>query len=255
MPESSEGQLYRVANPVECSIMQRKDLKGEPPFYTWLFHDLKQAKRFFGTYCAPFNKQHSHLGTLFDHTVPNNKLQYDGYQAWFRALLNKEAVRSTVENGNALIDLLRWSGGGMKDVIPTRYTYIIPELGDELYFTDQSYFYLREKRVKHVMLANASTKIRYGGEFHPRPKGGWKSSFKESKDVSWELVFDNDSGTYTPSKDHLTCLKEWLEYNFPGVSFVVYAHDDEELKKSIKRMKKYRTERWEERIRQHSSQP
>jgi len=81
-------------------------------------------------------------------------------------------------------------------------------------------------------LANCSEYVRYAGEFHPRPKYGWKRW-----DDEWELVFDNGSGTYSPEADLLMNLKELLSFNFPGLNIVTYDYKDPRLKESMEDLK------------------
>jgi len=47
----------------------------------------------------------------------------------------------------------------------------------------------------------------------------------------YELIIDNDSGTYRPSADLLPTLRKFLESNFPGLHIVTKACDDDELTK------------------------
>ena len=50
--------------------------------------------------------------------------------------------------------------------------------------------------------------------------------------MHWELVIDNNSGTYSPSPLLLPNLQELLEYNFPAFKIVAYDHNDPRLKES-----------------------
>ncbi|KAF4992601.1 hypothetical protein FDECE_13652, partial [Fusarium decemcellulare] len=45
----------------------------------------------------------------------------------------------------------------------------------------------------------------------------------------YQLVIDNDSGTYRPDKSTLPQLKEFLEKNFPELGIVVMHWEDKEL--------------------------
>lgn len=69
----------------------------------------------------------------------------------------------------------------------------------------------------------------YSGEFHPRPEGGWGafSDEKNDQDVDWELLIDNNSGTYGPDKEMLPKLQQLMEYNFPGLKIVALDREDE----------------------------
>jgi hypothetical protein len=54
----------------------------------------------------------------------------------------------------------------------------------------------------------------------------------------YELVIDNDSGTYRPSAELLPILRKLLESNFPGLYIVTKACDDDELTKIKEEQKK-----------------
>ncbi|KAF3762803.1 hypothetical protein M406DRAFT_341946 [Cryphonectria parasitica EP155] len=47
----------------------------------------------------------------------------------------------------------------------------------------------------------------------------------------YQLIIDNDSGTYRPDKHQLPHLREFLEQNFPGLGIVAMHWEDEELQK------------------------
>jgi hypothetical protein len=83
--------------------------------------------------------------------------------------------------------------------------------------------------------------VRYSGEFHPRPKGGWQTFNDDMTDeeVEWELVIDNNSGTYSPNSALLPALKRCLEYNFPGFNIVALDYKDPALKESTDTCRAY----------------
>lgn len=83
--------------------------------------------------------------------------------------------------------------------------------------------------------------VRYSGEFHPRPQGGWQN-FRDDmydSDVPWELVIDNNSGTYGPDPMMLPALKACMEYNFPGFKIVALDFNDPTLKESVEACRTY----------------
>jgi len=59
---------------------------------------------------------------------------------------------------------------------------------------------------KHAVHANVATSVNCAGEFHFQPDGD-----------SYKLILDNNSGTYAPTMEHLDCLKNTLQRNFPGL--------------------------------------
>ncbi|KAF5323672.1 hypothetical protein D9758_018355 [Tetrapyrgos nigripes] len=129
------------------------------------------------------------------------------------------------------------SGGNTTSKSPTRikptiYTYIISAEDDSFRFSETGAAFFVDFASKHALHANCAEGVRYSGEFHPRPRIlrpdpsnpgqqvslGW-SAFDESipdDSVEWELVFDNNSGTYAPDKKLLGRLKGLMEGNFCG---------------------------------------
>lgn len=98
---------------------------------------------------------------------------------------------------------------------------------------------------KHALHANCATAVRYSGEFHPRPSfpdgSGW-GSFNDSMSddsVPWELVIDNNSGTYAPNPELLQTLRQLLEYNFPGMRVVALDFKEDMLTRSREACREY----------------
>jgi len=83
--------------------------------------------------------------------------------------------------------------------------------------------------------------VRYSGEFHPRPRGGWQNFHDDISDgdVKWEFVIDNNSGTYAPDKALLPTLKALLEFNFPDVAVFALDRQDPQLEESREACRAY----------------
>ncbi|CAE6448127.1 unnamed protein product [Rhizoctonia solani] len=155
------------------------------------------------------------------------------------------------------------------------YTYVIT-LDGQLRFTETGDEFAVEMLSKHSMHADRARYIAFSGEFFVRRIGtkGWEDDLPENQDAQldtqedeiekkhdkhetrptkaidkakhhppsqYELVIDNDSGTYRPKKELLPLLAEYLgnETNFggPGGLGKITAMDgfDEELKDTKKR--------------------
>jgi len=126
-------------------------------------------------------------------------------------------------------------------VKPTVYTYIISSEDDSFRFSETGAAFFVDFASKHALHSNCATAVRYSGEFHPRPKSGWENLREETsdEDVEWEMVIDNNSGTYAPDKGMLGKLQELLEYNFPGFTVCAFDREDEELVKSREACREY----------------
>lgn len=128
-------------------------------------------------------------------------------------------------------------------VKPAVYTYIISTEDDSLRFSETGAAFFVDFASKHALHANCAEAVYYSGEFHPRPVGGWDHFIDTIPDdqVGWELVIDNNSGTYSPDKAMLPQLQKLLEYNFGayGVGIVALDREDEELVKSREACRSY----------------
>jgi hypothetical protein len=136
-------------------------------------------------------------------------------------------------------------------VKPAVYTYVIAVEDDTFRFSETGAKFFVDFASKHALHANCAESVRYAvplqlvhtgadashsysGEFHPRPAGGWAQFSDETADhqTTWELVIDNNSGTYAPDKTLLPQLRALLEYNFPGFSIVALDREDPALAES-----------------------
>lgn len=61
--------------------------------------------------------------------------------------------------------------------------------------------------------------------------GGPPKSSPPVDPAKYELIIDNDSGTYRPNKDLIPIFRKFLQRNFPGLKIVVMACDDDKLQK------------------------
>lgn len=126
---------------------------------------------------------------------------------------------------------------------PAVYTYVIAVNDDSMRFSETGARYLINMVSKHWLHSDCAEAVRFAGEFHPRPVGGWDkfSDDMRDEDVRWELVIDNNSGTYAPKKEMLPALKRVLEMNLPGFAIVALDRDDPEVARSSEACRAYAT--------------
>ncbi|KAI1434514.1 hypothetical protein GGR50DRAFT_687586 [Xylaria sp. CBS 124048] len=133
------------------------------------------------------------------------------------------------------------------------FTYIIT-LDGLMRFTETGKEFGIDMLSKHTMHSDAQIYIAFSGEFfitraedsdtsekldtsQPTPSsdqhivGGPSGRMQPAKPKHYQLVIDNDSGTYRPNKSVLPDLREFLERNFPGLRIVVLSCDDPEDQK------------------------
>lgn len=124
---------------------------------------------------------------------------------------------------------------------PAVYTYVIAVNDDSMRFSETGARYLVNMVSKHWLHSDCAEAVRFAGEFHPRPEGGWDkfSDDKRDEDVRWELVIDNNSGTYAPKKEMLPALKKVLEMNFPGFTILALDREDPEVARSSEACRAY----------------
>ncbi|KAI0818359.1 hypothetical protein GGR55DRAFT_71937 [Xylaria sp. FL0064] len=143
------------------------------------------------------------------------------------------------------------------------FTYVIT-LDGLMRFTETGKQFGIDLLSKHTMHSDAQIYIACSGEFFirrvkkhkasssadlnlpalPPSQEGSSSSSKEhstAKPQDYQLIIDNDSGTYRPDKAVLPDLREFLERNFPGLGVVVLGCDDPEDQKLKEHQRKLRT--------------
>ncbi|KAJ8519235.1 hypothetical protein ONZ45_g3794 [Pleurotus djamor] len=126
---------------------------------------------------------------------------------------------------------------------PAVYTYILSLEDDSFRFSETGAAFFVDFASKHALHANCAEAVRYSGEFHLRPVGGWEAFSDDiaDDDVQWEMVIDNNSGTYAPDPMILPDLTALLEYNFKeyGLNVVALSQADEALKQSREACRAY----------------
>ncbi|KAI0137047.1 hypothetical protein BJ170DRAFT_40955 [Xylariales sp. AK1849] len=132
------------------------------------------------------------------------------------------------------------------------FTYVIT-LDGLFRFTETGKEFGIDLLSKHTMHSNVATYIACSGEFFirrlerptgsedPEPDepthpdapvpGGPPNDSPPTKPQYYQLIIDNDSGTYRPDKSVLPDLRTFLEKNFPGLGIVTLACDDDEDQK------------------------
>lgn len=140
-----------------------------------------------------------------------------------------------IDSADDVLGLLQHGGANAgilaNRVKPAVYTYVIAVEDNSLRFSETGAAFFVDFASKHALHANCAQAVRYSGEFHPRPKGGWVAFNDSTSDnaVQWELVVDNNSGTYAPDKGILPKLQQLLAHNFPGLGIVALDREDQEL--------------------------
>ncbi|KAK4445097.1 hypothetical protein QBC34DRAFT_442004 [Podospora aff. communis PSN243] len=131
------------------------------------------------------------------------------------------------------------------------FTYVIT-LDGMLRFTETGKEFGIDLLSKHTMHSDVAAYIAFSGEFfirrlapdapadtgpngdtHPPNEdipGGPPDSPPPRDPKQYQLIIDNDSGTYRPDKSVLPELKKFLEGNFPGLRIVALHWEDKKLK-------------------------
>lgn len=147
------------------------------------------------------------------------------------------------------------------------FTYVVT-LDGLFRFTETGKEFGIDLLSKHTMHSNVAAYIACSGEFfirrlkhptasddphpdqptHPSQgvKGGPPFDDPPHKPEYYQLIIDNDSGTYRPDKSVLPDLQKFMEKNFPGLGVVALGCDDDEdqeLKKQQKEVKSKEGER------------
>ncbi|KIM49878.1 hypothetical protein M413DRAFT_439010 [Hebeloma cylindrosporum] len=215
-------------------------------YSTWKMY-IMGVPLFFGDVHQHWNKNYKAAQSIFQ--GPTSLAVRSGIQAGHRMLYQRTASNGfgVIEDAAGIRQVLHGGARGGSDsqfehrVKPAVYTYIISSEDDSLRFSETGAAFFVDFASKHALHSNCHETVRYSGEFHPRPEGGWDKFSDDVPDesVNWELVIDNNSGTYAPDKALLPKLKALLEYNFPGFAIFALDHGDEALKESREACRAY----------------
>ncbi|CAK5279289.1 unnamed protein product [Mycena citricolor] len=196
-------------------------------YSTWKMY-IRGIRLFFGDTVQQWNHGYKAAQAIFN-PGPSSLAVRSGIIAGHRLLYARATTNQfgTIESAADVLGVLH-SDGRVK---PAVYTYIISAEDESLRFSETGAAFFVDFASKHALHANCHPCVRYSGEFHPRPAGGWKafSDAQADGDVAWEIVVDNNSGTYSPDKTLLPQLKALLEYNFPGLTVHALDREDPEL--------------------------
>lgn len=192
---------------------------------------LRGVPLFLGDTVQHWNTNYKAAQTIFQGPIlVRSSIQAGHRMLYARTTRNGFGIINNLED---VIDILH--GGSTNQGIahrvkPAVYTYVIAVDDNSFRFSETGAAFFVDFASKHALHANCAEAVRYSGEFHPRPEGGWENFNDDVPDdqVKWELVIDNNSGTYSPDPMVLPDLKELFEYNFPW--FKIHALDYNDIR-------------------------
>ncbi|KAI0035566.1 hypothetical protein K488DRAFT_43034 [Vararia minispora EC-137] len=242
-PYTFDGPV-RFSRHFSPTVGRLTNLNDERLYSTWKV-SLKGVPSFFGNMQQHWNTGYKAAQTIFGVGPASFTVRQTIKTA--HSLLYARSTRNgfgTLDSPKDVLDLLH---GGPRTsnrrhrVKPAVYTYVITLEGDTFRFSETGAAFFVDFASKHALHANCAEAVRYSGEFHPRPKGGWEnfSDERNDADVEWELVIDNNSGTYSPDKNLLPALEACLLYNFPWFTVTALDHEDPALTASREACRAY----------------
>lgn len=154
------------------------------------------------------------------------------------------------------------------------FTYVLT-LDGQLRFTETGKEFGIDMLSKHTMHSDVSIYIAFSGEFFVRPKkkhhrlresitsissssrprsstSGTEPGTEDADEVgkdeddcsAYELIIDNDSGTYRPNAEKLPLLREYLSKNFPGLQITTLdCQKDEDRMNRLKEQRRAEKQR------------
>ncbi|KND01060.1 uncharacterized protein SPPG_04152 [Spizellomyces punctatus DAOM BR117] len=229
-------------SPLLGALTRQNDTR---PYATWKIH-LTNIE----TYFSSTQKQHWNTAYKAAQTIFSSPMSFgvkSGIQAAHRMLYARTGGNGggILQNGYDFMGLLFWNAGAVQPAIPhpaipkpCMYTYIIDD--ETLRFSETGAAFLVDFASKHALHSNCSEYVRFAGEFHVRPLGGWDLTVEPSAlGKDWQVVMDNNSGTYAPGKELLPALERLMKCNFGGLDVVVVDRQDGGLVESRNKMAAY----------------
>ncbi|EAU89347.2 hypothetical protein CC1G_03612 [Coprinopsis cinerea okayama7 len=209
----------------------------DPRLYsTWKFH-IKGVPLFFRDVHQPWNRDYPAAQKIFGQgptsLAVRGTVQAGHSMLYARFADNGSGILDTrnkdnpeIEEPISLKEVLHAGGSANERIKPAVYTYIISSIDDTLRFSETGAAFFVDFASKHALHANCAPQ------------------------VDWELVVDNNSGTYAPDKMVLPTVQECLESNFGcglpsvdparrGFRVVVYDREDPRLVESREACREY----------------
>ncbi|OCB89645.1 C2-domain-containing protein [Sanghuangporus baumii] len=248
--EPHPRRLYLFDGPIRYTqhfsptVGRLTNLNDERLYSTWKIH-LKGIPLFFRDEYQHWNTKYRAAQTIFGvgpaSLAVRSSIRSGRRMLYARSTRNESGI---LESKDDFLALLRGRSVGTKEtnrIKPAVYTYIIAAGDDTFRFSETGAAFFVDFASKHALHSNCAERVRYSGEFHPRPAGGWASFSDETPDeaVEWELVIDNNSGTYSPDAMLLPDLEGLLQHNFPGLVVVALDHKDPALEESREACRAY----------------
>jgi hypothetical protein len=236
-----------------CSSFQAVQMQLQGPVPAELYHRYVEFKPF----VAGMFTDHSIRGRILNRALHHQHARVYNYD---RSTKYGVFEKPCPEMTNLLLSLVQYDQGGRI------FTYVLT-LDGQFRFTETGKEFGIDLLSKHTMHSDVSIYIAFSGEFfirrlkHPhrnqepspdpsrealppapgedeeRPKSA--ESAKDPK--NFELIIDNDSGTYRPNAKLLHTLKEYMAHNFPGLRVVTLdCQGDEEKMQKLKKEQRER---------------
>ena len=225
---------------------QANQMQLEGPVPEELYHRYVEFKPFVA---GMFNSK-SLRGRILNRALHHQHSRIYNYD---RSTVYGSFPRPSKEMTSQFLDLVHYDRGGRI------FTYVLT-LDSKWRFTETGKEFGIDLLSKHTMHSDVSIFIAFSGEFFIRRlKNRWKDPEEQethppadigagppgedsSKEPAYyQLVIDNDSGTYRPNKDLLHLLKEFMHRNLPGLKITVLDCMDD--KEKMDKMKKEQRER------------
>ena len=243
-PYLFDGPVHysRHSSPTVGALTKLRDTRL---YSTWKVY-IRGVTQIFGDEVQQWNRDYKAAQAIFQ--GPTSIAIRSGIQAahrllYARSVSNAFGVITSPEDVFALLrgDKRRDGTSYAHRIKPTVYTYIISTDDDTLRFSETGAAFFVDFASKHALHSNCAKAVRYSGEFHPRPAGGWArfSDAVDDGEVEWEIVVDNNSGTYAPDPALLPKVGAIMGLNFPGVRVVALGQDDPALKASTDACRAY----------------
>ncbi|KIJ33221.1 hypothetical protein M422DRAFT_52548 [Sphaerobolus stellatus SS14] len=207
-PASSPHLLpYTFDGPISYSrhfsptvgLLTNLDENGRRLYSTWKMR-LRGVQSYLGGPPQHWNTKYSAAQRIFGTGLDCRALR-SSIQAGHRLLYARSTRNGfgVIEKSEDVFALLTGGRAAPHRVKPAVYTYIISVDDDTFRFSETGAAFFVDFASKHALHANCAETVRYSGEFHPRPRGGWEN-FDDStsdSDAQWELPNPQQPGEET----------------------------------------------------------